>query len=66
MTEDTTDMRYSPAVGFLAAQHRHRAAVREAFKKEAGDFLLAHELVLSGITSCLERFGGKKWPADLD
>lgn len=66
MTEDTTDMRYSPAVGFLAAQHRHRAAVREAFRKEAGDFLLAHELVLSGITSCLERFGGKKWPADLD
>ena len=66
MTKDTKDTKYSPAVDFLAAQHRHRAAVREAFKTEAGDFLLAHEFVLSGITSCLERFGGKKWPADLD
>lgn len=66
MSKDTKDMKYSPAVDFLAAQYRHRAAVREAFKKEAGDFLLAHEFVLSGITSCLERFGGKKWPADLD
>lgn len=62
----TKDMKYSPAVEFLSAQHRHRAAVRDAFKKEAGDFLLAHEFVLSGITSCLERFGDKKWPADLD
>lgn len=59
-------MKHSPAVDFLAAQHQHRAAVRAAFKKEAGDFLLAHEFVLSGIASCLERFGGKKWPADLD
>ncbi|WP_411975678.1 hypothetical protein [Sulfitobacter faviae] len=66
MTKDTKDMKYSPAIDFLSMQHRHRAAVREAFKKEAGDFLLAHELVLSGITSCLARFGGKKWSADLD
>jgi hypothetical protein len=65
MTEDAKDMTHSPAVNFLAAQHRHRAVVREDFKKEAGDFLLAHEFVLSGITSCLERFGGKKWRAEL-
>ncbi|MCT4559501.1 MAG: hypothetical protein N4A61_15745 [Pelagimonas sp.] len=66
MTKDTRDMKYSPAVDFLAMQHRHRVAVREAFKQEARDFLLAHEFVLSGITSCLERFSGKKWSADLD
>jgi hypothetical protein len=66
MLKNTKDMEYSPAVEFLAAQHRNRAAVREAFKKEAGDFILAHQFVLSGITSCLERFGGKKWRADLD
>lgn len=56
----------SPAVKFFSIQHHHRAKVREAFKEEAGEFLIAHELVLSGITSCLERFGGKKWPSDLE
>ena len=60
------DNSVSPAVKFLSFQHHHRAKVRESFKKEAGDFLLAHEFVLSGIASCLERFGGKKWPAGLD
>lgn len=66
MTRDANTEIHSPAVDFLADQQRRRALVRKAFKKEARGFLLAHELVLSGIASCLNRFGGKKWPPDLD
>jgi len=66
MTEDVKDNEWSPAVDFLSDQYRQRSVVREAFKKEAGDFLVAHEFVLSGIASCLKRFGGKKWPTELE
>lgn len=62
----TEDNKYSQAITFLTDQHRHRAKIREDFKKEAGDFLLAHELVLSGIASCLDRFGGRKWSDEID
>ena len=66
MSDSNEQNIFSPAVNFLAAQQRHRASVRDAFKKEARDFITAHELVLSGIISCLDRFGGRKWSADLE
>lgn len=56
----------SPAVAFLAGQHSVRARIRTQFRKDAGDFLDVHQFILSAIASCLDRFGGKKWPGELD
>lgn len=56
----------SPAVKFLGGQHEVRAAIRVQFREDAGDFLDVHEFILSAIASCLDRFGGKKWPGELD
>jgi len=49
----------------VGAQLNARATVREQFRKDAGAFLDAHELILSGITACLDRFAGRRWPEGL-
>jgi len=55
----------SPAIEFFRVQHRARTRVREQFSKDAGDFLNAHQFVLSGVVSGLARIEGRKWPDDL-
>lgn len=64
MTENTK--KQSPADKFFYGQRRARTVNRMRFKKDAGDFLFAHEALVSAISLCLERFGGKKWPDGLD
>lgn len=64
MTEDTKEQ--SPADKFFYGQQRARTVNRMRFKKDAGDFLFAHEALVSAISLCLKRFGGKKWPDGLD
>lgn len=66
MSKTRKEVEHSPAVEFLASQHKHRQLVRAEFKMKAGDFLLAHEFVLSGIASCLDRFGGKRWSNEVE
>lgn len=57
---------YSPAVSFFGSQRHHRNHVRAQFKGAADEFLIAHEMSVSAITSCLKRFQGRKWPSGLD
>lgn len=64
MTENP-DQR-SPADIYFEGQIRARVANRGRFKKDVGDFLFAHEALVSAIALCLKRFGGKKWPEAID
>jgi len=43
-----------------------QAPLISAYPLPVGDFLFAHEAVVSAIALCLKRFGGKKWPAGID
>lgn len=63
MTEKTEE--HSPAEDYFDGQQQARTANRLKFKKDIGDFLFAHEALVSAIALCLKRFGGKKWPDDL-
>ncbi|MEH6740161.1 MAG: hypothetical protein V7695_16695 [Sulfitobacter sp.] len=56
----------SPAEEYFDVQQRARTVNRVKFKDDVGDFLFAHESLVSAIALCLTRFGGKKWPEDLD
>ncbi|WOI33044.1 hypothetical protein R1T40_19230 [Tritonibacter scottomollicae] len=64
MTEITEER--SPAEEYFDGQRQARTVNRASFKEDAGDFLFAHEAMVSAITLCLKRFGGKKWPDNLD
>lgn len=56
----------SPASRYFHGQRLARMKNRAMFKKDVGDFLFAHEALVSAIALCLGRFGGKKWPEGLD
>ena len=64
MIENTEER--SPAEEYFDGQQRARTANRVKFESDVGDFLFAHEALVSAIALCLKRFGGKKWPDDLD
>ena len=64
MMENTEER--SPAEEFFDGQQRARTANRVKFESDVGDFLFAREALVSAIALCLKRFGGKKWPDDLD
>jgi hypothetical protein len=64
MTEITEER--TPAEKYFDGQQRARTVNRVKFKEDVGDFLFAHEALVSAISLCLKRFGGKKWPEDLD
>ena len=53
--------KYSPAVQYLDRSHSERSRVRELWKKDAGDLLMAHEFAFSAIASMINRVAGIKF-----
>lgn len=55
------DERPSPAVVLMAGQLSKRKEVRESWKKDAKDLLIAHEFALGAVYRAIDRFSGRKF-----
>jgi len=51
---------YSPAESYFMKHREQRRRVRDAWRKDAGDLLLAHESALSVVVSVINRYDRKK------